>query len=109
MNTKEQTAQLKAEAIDQLSKLIPRGSTVYTVLRHVSASGMTRRIDLYCINDGCLRFISGYADHVGLAKRHKSKSGLIVGGCGMDMGFHLVYNLADIMYQDGYALKHEWI
>ena len=32
-----------------------------------------------------------------------------VGGCGMDMGFHLVYTLASVLYKDGYALTHRYI
>ena len=32
-----------------------------------------------------------------------------VGGCGMDMGFHMVYTLASVLYGDGYALKERYI
>jgi hypothetical protein len=27
----------------------------------------------------------------------------------MDMGFHLVYELAAAVYGDGYVLKHQWL
>ena len=30
-------------------------------------------------------------------------------GCGMDMGFSLVYELAHCLFRDGYALRHEWL
>jgi hypothetical protein len=101
----------------QLLKILKPGDTVYTVLRHVSASGMSRRIDLYTIKDGRMQYLSGYA--AGLMDRKLSdKPGIVVGGCGMDMGFHLVYCLSYSLFKDsppeghrdgGYALRHEWI
>src|SRR5476651_1853736 len=39
--------QERTEAIKHLRTLIKPGDTVYTVLRHVSRSGMTRGIDCY--------------------------------------------------------------
>jgi hypothetical protein len=37
--------------------------------------------------------------------------GVKVDGAGMDMGFHLVYTLSQVLYgaQEGYALKQRWI
>lgn len=101
----------KEECIDELKKWLQPGDTVYTVLRHVSSSGMQRRIDLYTIVDNRLIYLSGYAEGAGLAKRHKTKDGLIVNGCGMDMGYHLVYNLSYILfgYEAGDQLRHEWV
>lgn len=128
--TKIERASEKAESLAELRKLLAPGSTVYTVLRHVSSSGMSRRIDLYVIlpdRDGKprLQFLSGYVGRVLGYKRHKD-GGLVVGGCGMDMGFHLVHSLGYAMWPDGtpaphgrrngvpdsdggYALRHEWI
>jgi hypothetical protein len=41
---------------------------------------------------------------------------ICVGGCGMDMGFHVVYSLSGYLFRDlnlegdpGYILKQEWI
>lgn len=36
-------------------------------------------------------------------RRAKRGDGLVVGGCGMDMGFHLVYELSHALYGEGYA------
>jgi len=106
----------KQEAMDMLHKVLQRGDTVYTVLRHVSKSGMQRRIDCYCIGeDRRLVFLSGYVGTV-LGLRHDY--GLVVNGCGMDMGFHIVHSLSSAMFRGpngeylsigAYALKHEWI
>lgn len=111
MTTKAALQAVKDANILAMKKYIQPGSTVYTVLRHVSASGMQRRIDLYTICDNRMIYLSGYAEGAGLAKRHKTKEGLIVNGCGMDMGYHLVYNLSYILfgYQAGDQLNHEWI
>lgn len=109
----------KQEAMDILHKVLQRGDTVYTVLRHVSKSGMQRRIDCYCIGeDRKPFFLSGYIGKV-LGLRHDfKKGGLVVNGCGMDMGFHIVHSLSSAMFrgpngeyshEGAYALKHEWI
>ena len=78
---------------------------IYTVLRHVSASGMSRRISAYMIKDGGLVFLDGLIATMTGYKRHKTKEGLVVGGCGMDMGFHLVYSLSSAIFPDGFKLK----
>lgn len=114
----------------RLLEMLAPGDRVYTVLRHVSASGMSRRIDLYkleCDGDGKAspRYLSAYAADL-LGYPLHAKGGIVAGGCGMDMGFHLVYNLGSAMWPEGtpaphgtrngepdraggYALKHEWL
>lgn len=110
------TATERAEATAELRKLLPPGSTVYTVLRHVSASGMSRRIDLYLIANNKPRYLTGYAARAMGYRQHKH-GGLVVSGCGMDMGFHLVNSLSYALhgmddsgkYRAGYTLAHEWL
>lgn len=116
----------RQEAAAELRKLLKPGTTVYTVLRHVSSSGMSRRIDLFVIKGGRLVFLSGYAGRLLGLHRRGRHDGLVVGGCGMDMGFHLVYELGAALWpkgtrtphgirngqpdtDGGYALKHSWI
>lgn len=96
MTTKTKRSE-KEESAAELRKLLKPGDTVYTVLRHVSRSGMMRRIDLYVVKKGEPRYITYYVGKVLEYKRSRDKEGLSVGGCGMDMGFHLVHSL-------GYAL-----
>ena len=110
----------KEYAIAELRKLLKVGDTVYTILRHVSNSGMSRRIDLYTIKDNRMQFLTGYAAHA-TGWKWGDKAGLVVGGCGMDMGFHVVYTLSSILFPEGfdegqdkrrdggYALRHQWI
>jgi hypothetical protein len=50
------------------------------------------------------------AQVLGLSLRDTDQgNGLVVGGCGMDMGVHVIYNLAYKLYGDGYKLKSEWL
>ncbi len=125
------------EALDKLRAMLKPGQTVYCTVRHVAASGMLRRISFfiaYCPNEGdwnygkdaasirCIDWLiaraCGYMQH--------DKGGLVVGGCGTDMGFAVVYYLGATLWPDGtpephgtrngepdsaggYALKHSWL
>jgi hypothetical protein len=127
LTKKEGEAKRKAYCREQLLKILKPGDTVYTILRHVSASGMSRRIDLYTIKDNTKVYLSGYAaDLMGDKLSDKPGGGIVVTGCGMDMGFSLVCNLGYCLWPNGtpeahgwrngepdsdggYALKHEWL
>lgn len=106
--TKAEAERLQAERAKQsLLNILKPGDTVYTVLRHVSRSGMMRRIDLYTFQDSKKIYLTGY---YAMMKGEKSpRDGYRVGGCGMDMGFHLVHGLSYRLFGDDYALRHEWI
>jgi len=106
---KQQAAEERARVRAELLKLCPVGTTVYTVLRHVSTSGMQRRIDCYIIRDNEPWCISYY---VGLTlgyKRHPKYDGLVVNGGGMDMGYHLVDCLSQSLHGTWYKFNHRWI
>lgn len=78
--------------------------TIFTVLRHVSASGMSRRIDVYAIKDNRPLYLSGICEKLGIGKIGKDR-GLIVNGCGMDMGFAIVYDLGRKVFPNGFKLR----
>lgn len=109
MKTNHSTA--KIEAKTRLKKMLPRGSKVYTVLRHRSRSGMSRTIQLIGFDKKDGRQLQyGYNAAILLGWRYdRDADGVKVSGCGMDMGFHLVYELSSALYGDGYAIKGEWI
>ena len=99
----------KIEAIEHLKKYINKGDTLYTSVQKVSTSGMYRHIKVISIKDNNPSYWSYYVAKV-LEWSYKDKTNAVgVGGCGMDMGFHLVYTLSRILFKDGYALKHRWI
>jgi hypothetical protein len=101
------------EAREYLRKVCPPGTTVYTVLRSVARSGMSRRIDLYVIEDNRPIWITRpacTATGFGFNERDETMK---LQGYGMDMGFHAVSTLSRVLYRDSerpdYVLNHRWI
>jgi hypothetical protein len=94
--------QAQENAVAQLRGLVRPGDTVYTVLRHVSRSGMSRSIDLYAVIDGEMRWLTGYAAQALETAIDKKNGGLKISGCGMDMGFALVYDLSSTLWPKGF-------
>ena len=109
----------------ELRALLTPGAKVYCILRSVSPSGMSRTISLYVKSKGDMRNIDSLSADV-LGYKLSKKEGLLVSGCGMDMGFHLVYSLGCALWPDGtgthhgtrndqlgtaggYALNHVWL
>ena len=94
--------------------------TVYTVLRHVSASGMTRDISLFTLYQGRIINITWHASRVSsVCSSLRTSNGfnaIRVGGAGMDMGFHVVYSLSCALFcpdkydhDSAYKLHQEWL
>jgi|TARA_E500000178_G_scaffold327843_1_gene357286 hypothetical protein len=87
----------KAYAETKLNQILKRNETIYSVIRHVSQSGMTRHITFFIIKDGQVwhidNLISDYLDY----RTNKRFNALVVGGCGMDMAFSVVNNLQEQM------------
>lgn len=125
------------EAIAKLREWLKPGDTVHTILDHVSASGMSRAIRiviLTCVDGKPDSLHPNYSVGKALGLRHWKRNGreqdaLVVSGCGMDMGFHIVYSLGRALFPDGfkvegrgrngdtsgwdndggYALNHRWL
>lgn len=109
----------------QIKKFVKPGSKVYVKCSHVARSGMSRHLGLYASHKGELVRLTGYA--ADLLGYRLSKSGdLVIGGCGMDMGFAAVYELGSALWPKGtrrphstrngepdtaggYALRHSWL
>ena len=100
--TKTETAQ----SLEYLRSVLKPGTEVFTQLRHVSKSGMTRWLDVYTVINGSIRNITwdvcAAADFTFCGRRHALK----IGGCGMDMGFSAVYSLGRALYPSGTAVPH---
>ena len=117
----------------RLREMIKPGQEVSCVLRHVSKSGMSRDISLLIAGNWSksdkkhpeVINISHMAA-VAMGRRHNDDGAITIGGCGMDMGFELVYSLGHALWPNGtkkphgvrngeddhdggYALKHRWI
>lgn len=94
----------RAQAKADLLEFIRPGDTIYCILRHVSASGMSRRISLYAMHEGKPRNITGTAAIAMDRRLNRDEFSIVVGGCGMDMGFHLVYSLGFHLFPDGFGI-----
>jgi hypothetical protein len=98
-----------------LTHYVKEGVKVYTILRHVSSSGMSRDISLVVAQGDEIIDITYYAAQALGDKLIESKGHRVirVSGCGMDLGFHLVYNLSSVLFHGqeraGYVLKQGWI
>lgn len=119
------------EDIDQLKAWIEANNyTVFTVLRHVSKSGMMREISVVIpvvdiprydnsgekpqlVLSNVRSFVHPSYTIAGLLNRQYSEkhghNSVVCHGCGMDMGFDLVYNLSIVLYGNGYKIHGEWI
>ncbi|NYE30961.1 hypothetical protein HDE78_003938 [Rhodanobacter sp. K2T2] len=100
----------QSPSLEQLRQWLPKGTRVFTILRSVSRSGMRREISVVVFLPGDDRPIHPN-HHVCkvLGLRRGKSDGVVLNGCGMDMGFHLVYELAHALYGDTDALTQEWL
>ena len=104
MSKKTEREAERKEAIEKLQAMLKPGSRVYTILRHVSSSGMSRDISVVIGAGKDIQDITWYAakamcDTLRDSKGHRA---IRVGGCGMDMGFNLVYNLSRTLFPNGF-------
>ena len=118
----------KIELLKETKNILNKGNRkVYCILRHVSSSGMSRRISFYTIIKNEPIWLDYKIEKI-LGYKRSNKVGLKVSGCGMDMGFSVVYDLGDALWpkgdgktitgrngsktpetDGGYLLKHIWI
>lgn len=105
--------ELKDAALESLRGIVKPGDRLYTILRHVSQSGMSRIISVVKAEaDGTITDLDWLIARAGLYTRtgaNSRQSGLRVRGVGMDMGFAVVYDLSSAVLGDGYALKQAWL
>ena len=98
----------KDDSAAYLKTILKPGDEVKTILRSCSRSGMSRRISLVIAVGGDVQDITWHAaramgEKVKQGGNWVQDGGLVVGGCGMDMGFHVVYNLGRCLYPDGFS------
>lgn len=132
LEREESIRELTGKGMGRKRPWLQPGDIVYTILRHTSASGMSREITPLIFTPP----IKGYPTidpryltyHVGrvVGLRQGKHDGLVIGGCGMDMGFQLVYLLGSYLWpkgtpkphgkrngtddtSGGYALKQRWL
>jgi thiamine pyrophosphate-dependent acetolactate synthase large subunit-like protein len=104
--TKSERIMEKQNAVEKLRELLKDGDIVYTHVEHVSSSGMYRHIKPIIIrNNEPLTLPWAVAHALGYPYKEKTHS-VGIGGCGMDMGFHLVDVLGRTL---GIKLHQRWL
>jgi hypothetical protein len=107
------TKQEKQEQIEKLREWMPEGSTIYTILRYVSASGMMRCVSVVVFDKETGRpFHPNYSTAKAIGYKLTTKNGtdcLKIGGCGFDAGHDVVYALSHAIYGNGNTLRQEWL
>lgn len=84
-------------------KNLRRGTVVYTILRGVSKSGMTRFVDAFVV-------VRGEPLWVTIPLSHKRKNGCyVVRGCGFDVGYDLVARIGRALHGDTSWFRHRWL
>lgn len=107
--------QEKQEFTAKLREILDKDATIYTILRHVSSSGMSRRISLVAsvidphTGKNEILNLDYWAAKVLDYKIDRDKGGLKVAGAGMDMGYHIVHSLGHALYGNGYTFTHRWL
>lgn len=99
----------KEEAIKDLHTLyrLRPGSKVYVKIETVSRNGMSRTLSVYLPRrgkvkrDDCIADITGYVAAACEMTYTKDRT-IRVGGCGMDMADHVVYELGTAMFPKGF-------
>ena len=92
----------------RLNEILNREQEIYCIIRHVSQSGMSRHISFFCIVDNEPRFLDGLISDYLVYRHNKSYTGLVVGGCGMDMAFSVVNHLQVQMTHDKMTTHTEY-
>jgi hypothetical protein len=107
-NRATREAAIRAAAVAELKTYLKPGDEIQLILRHRSRSGMFRRISpiLQHRKRGTLHldYLFHRAFNPESSKRVGGGDGVPVSGCGMDMGFHLVYTVAAYMWPKGAKL-----
>ena len=107
MNKKEKEiyknlSSYEADTIKWIRKTRPK---IYTLINHVSQSGMLRIIDVFALRNNNKIWLSPLIEKMTSYNRDNTRDGLRVGGCGMDMGFAVVYAFSKACFPTGFKYR----
>ncbi len=116
MSKKAEKEALAKDAIEGLKRLgLKPGTRIYTMITHVGRSGMSRHVRVFMVvpykvsgkkTEPTIVDITGYvANACGLRRANGSRWDIVVGGCGFDAGFHVVYSLGRALFPKGGPVK----
>lgn len=93
--------------IQTVLETLPQQTRIYSIVRHVSKSGMSRLIDFYVMVDNRPMWVTPAIRDILDYKQDEKTGALKVGGTGMDMCFHVVHSLGYKLHKDGYYFTSE--
>lgn len=93
----------KLAAISILRNMLKPGDEIDIILRHVSRSGMSRKISLFFKGEN-ITYYAAQTLGENCTLEYRGNRVINMGGCGMDMGFACVYNLSSALFPDGFGL-----
>jgi hypothetical protein len=97
----------RQEFIEKLRAILKPGMTLHTTIRHKSASGMSRAIDVYLLKNQGKDWLSYWVAKATTYQFSEKYEAVMLGGCGMDMGFHLVNTLSRVLFPEGFGIVGE--
>ena len=103
----KQKENAKREALVTLNVILKQNDRVFYRVNKVSKSGMSRRISFYAILDNDLLNLNYLFETI--LDYKSNEDGVLIRGCGMDMGFHAISTVASIMFGNYKFLKSEGI
>jgi hypothetical protein len=94
-------------AAARLGKWIKPGDKIFSIVRHVSSSGMSRTISLYKIKGDHIVALDYNVSELLDRRLDKNRDGIVCKGCGMDMAFDLVYSMGRKLFPEGFGIMGE--
>lgn len=103
--------QIRNECINNLKNWIKEDDTIYYIVKNVSSSGMYRHIDFYKFDVADGKIVKSWLSY-NIAKAldypFKEKTNCVgVSGCGMNMAFHVISQMAEALFGNYKKLKYE--
>lgn len=98
----------RIEALENLTRWLERGQTLFITLRHRSESGMSRYYDVFIIEDKDLIRITWAACAAGEYGHSYDdrRDALRINGCGFSGAQEITEGIAHAVFNDGRALKY---
>jgi len=103
------TKEEKENAIEYLREYVKEGDTIYTLVKKVSPSGMSRQMVIIVRTDTGVRNISWLTARALGYRMCKENDCFSISGCGQDMGYAVAYDIGATLFNDGYKVKHSWL
>lgn len=111
--TKQTNEELKTIKESCLKYVEMCNKQIFCILKGLSRSGMSRKMDFFSFysdkNGRIQKVYLNYFISQLCGYKQDNNGHLKVSGCGMDMGFSVVSNLSEVLYNDYKVLNTEWL